>query len=110
LRYVDPVARRSRIVGYGTSLVLVLVGTVVAVLRQDTLGLASAVALVSIGLVTAVSLVFYEVGLSEDRERARESDARRRAANAAAGSSKADSPPADPPRRLVRPGRIRGSR
>jgi hypothetical protein len=109
LRYVHAVGRRSRIIGYGTSLLLVVLGTVVAAVRTDVVGLASAVALVSIGLVAATSLVFYEVGLSEDRERARESAARRRATDAAQG------PPGDaaqlpPPRRLVRPGRIRGSR
>jgi hypothetical protein len=99
------VARRSRIIGYGGSLVLVVLGTLLAALRSDTLGLASAVALVSIGLVAATSLVFYEVGLSEDRERARESAARRRPPEPSAEPS-----PGEPARRLVRPGRTRGSR
>jgi hypothetical protein len=99
------VARRSRIIGYGGSLVLVVLGTLVAALSSDTLGLASAVALVSIGLVAATSLVFYEVGLSEDRERARETAARRQPADPPADASHPE-----PPRRLIRPGRIRGSR
>ncbi|HEY5196431.1 MAG TPA: hypothetical protein VIJ51_05340 [Solirubrobacteraceae bacterium] len=103
--------RRSRIIGYGTSLVLVVIGTVVAVLRPDVFGMASAVALVSIGLVGATSLVFYEVGLSEDRERARESAARRRASEAATADALRREPAKpQPARRLVRPGRTRGPR
>ncbi|MEA2370889.1 MAG: hypothetical protein QOH12_1283 [Solirubrobacteraceae bacterium] len=105
MRYVQSVGPRARIIGYGGSLGLVLIGVLVAILRTDSLGMAGAVALISVGLVAATSLVFYEVGLSEDRARARESQARR--------------PPPDPteepaspqpPRRLVRPGRTRGSR
>jgi hypothetical protein len=105
LRYVRPVGRRSRIIGYGACLLLVVIGTVVAVVRHDIYGMASAVGLVSIGLVAATSLVFYEVGLSEDRERARETAARRRLPRAAD-----EAPPREPPRRLTRPGRTRGSR
>ena len=64
MRYVQSVGRRARIIGYGGSLVLVLIGALVAVLRSDGLGMAGSVALVSIGLVSATSLVFYEVGLA----------------------------------------------
>jgi hypothetical protein len=105
------VGRKSRIIGYGGSLLLVALGTVVAVVRTDTLGMASAVALVSIGLIAATSLVFYEVGLSEDRDRARESAGRRRsdAADREAATAR-EAPPPDPRRRLVRPQRTRGSR
>lgn len=99
--------RRSRIIGYGGSLLLVVIGAAVAVLRSDTFGMALAVGLVCGGLVLATSLVFYEIGLSEDRDRARESAARRRRAEPADDSAPSDPPP--PPRRLVRPGRIRGS-
>ncbi len=105
MRYVQSVGRRARIIGYGGSLVLVLIGALVAVLRSDGLGMAGSVALVSIGLVSATSLVFYEVGLSEDRARARESEARRSPAEPV---DDLDPPP--PARRLIRPGRTRGSR
>jgi hypothetical protein len=104
LRYVQPVGRRSRIIGYGGSLVLVVVGAVVAGIRSDVLGMASAVALISIGLVCATSLVFYEVGLSEDRDRARQAAARRPTAE-----SPDEPAPRRPARRLIRPGRTRGS-
>ena len=56
-------------------LVLVIVGIVVAVL---TSGVAEIIGwgIVTVALTVAISLAFLEVGLSEDRERARE--ARRR--------------------------------
>ena len=111
MRYFQLVGRRARIIGYGAALGLVLIGAVIAAIRSDVLGMASAVALVSIGLVAATSLVFYEVGLSEDRERARESAARRRGPDAGQAPVPRESPsPGGQPRRLVRPGRTRGPR
>jgi hypothetical protein len=70
-------SRRSRIVGFGSAALLVVVGGVCAVVLS---GLASDLALgvLGLGAVLAVSLVFLEVGLSEDRERAREQAARAR--------------------------------
>jgi hypothetical protein len=71
--------RRSRIVGFGSAALLVVVGGVCAVVLS---GLASDLALgvMGLGIVLAVSLVFLEVGFSEDRERAREEAARAREA------------------------------
>ncbi len=71
-------SRRSRIVGFGSAGVLVLTGAVCAVVVGDGLGEILALVLISLGFVEAVSLVFAEVGFSEDRERAREEAARRR--------------------------------
>jgi hypothetical protein len=65
-------SRRSRIVGFGSAGLLVLAGVACAVIFSGTLGQNLAFALVAVGLVLATSLVFYEVGLTEDRERARE--------------------------------------
>jgi hypothetical protein len=54
-------------------LVPLLAGAVVAVVAGDTTaGLAAGMALIGLSGVLLVSWVFYEVGLSEDRERARE--------------------------------------
>jgi hypothetical protein len=72
------VSRRSRIVGFGSAGLLVLAGAVGAAVFGGGLGQILALVLISLGFVEAVSLVFYEVGLSEDRERAREEAARRR--------------------------------
>jgi len=70
--------KRGRIVGYGTAALLVVAGGVSAAVAGGGLGQALALVLIGLGLVLAVSLVFFEVGLSEDRERAREREATRR--------------------------------
>jgi hypothetical protein len=72
------VSRRSRIVGFGSAGLLVLAGAVCAVAVSGGLGAILALVLIGLGSVEAVSLVFAEVGFSEDRERAREEAARRR--------------------------------
>lgn len=71
-------SRRSRIAGFGSAGLLVLLGIACAVVFSGTLGQNLAFVLVALGLVLATSLVFYEVGLTEDRARAREDKARRR--------------------------------
>jgi hypothetical protein len=59
-------------------LVPLLAGAVVAVVAGNTTaGLAAGMALIGLSSVLLVSWVFYEVGLSEDRERARERRGRR---------------------------------
>jgi len=71
-------SKRGRIVGYGTAALLVIAGGVSAAVAGGGLGQALALVLIGLGLVLATSLVFFEVGLSEDRERAREREAARR--------------------------------
>ncbi len=71
--------KRARIVAFGSAGILVLAGVVGAAIFSGTLGQLIALVLISIGFVLATSLVFLEVGLSEDRERARE-EARQRGA------------------------------
>jgi hypothetical protein len=70
--------RRSRIVGFGSAALLVVAGAVCAAVFSPGLGEDLALVLISLGAVLAVSLVFLEVGFSEDRERAREEAARAR--------------------------------
>jgi hypothetical protein len=65
------VTRRWRTVRYGASIVVVLVGVICGATIPGTLGGTLATALIGIGLVGVVSLIFYEVGLSEDRDRSR---------------------------------------
>ena len=69
-------SRRSRIAGFGSAGLLVLLGIACAVIFSGALGQNLAFVLVALGLVLATSLVFYEVGLTEDRARAREDKAR----------------------------------
>jgi len=64
--------RRSRIVRYGVSIAVALVGVVCGAVIPGSAGGTAATVLVGIGLVGVVSLLFYEVGLTEDRERARQ--------------------------------------
>jgi hypothetical protein len=70
-------SRRSRIIGFGSAAALVVAGVVGAVLVNGMPGQILSIVLIALGLVLATALVFFEVGLSEDRERARE-EARRR--------------------------------
>ncbi|MGN6869256.1 MAG: hypothetical protein ACTHMY_12720 [Solirubrobacteraceae bacterium] len=65
-------SRRSRIVGFGSAALLILAGAVCAAVFGGSLGAILALVLIGLGFVEAVSLVFAEVGFSEDRERARE--------------------------------------
>jgi hypothetical protein len=64
------VNRQSRTLGFGSAAALVVAGIACAVIFSGGLGQNLAFVLVALGLVLATSLVFYEVGLTEDRERA----------------------------------------
>jgi len=57
---------------------LVVAGAVCAAVIGGEAGEILALVLIGLGLVAATSLVFLEVGLSEDRERARDEDQRTR--------------------------------
>ena len=69
-------SRRTRIVRYGASIAVALVGVVCGAVIPGTAGGTAATVLIGLGLVGIVSLVFYEVGLTEDRDRT--ADGRRR--------------------------------
>ena len=71
-------APRARILAFGTAAALVVAGAVCVAVIGGLLGQVLAIALITAGLGGALLLVFYEVGLSEDRERAREQERRRR--------------------------------
>jgi hypothetical protein len=63
---------RTRVLAFGGSALLIVLGIVAAATLGGVTGEAVAIALASLGAIALVSLVFLEVGLSEDRERARE--------------------------------------
>lgn len=71
-------SRRSRILSFGSAALLVVLGTVGAIAFSSTVGQVAAMVLIGLGLILATGLVFLEVGLSEDRERAREAQRARR--------------------------------
>ena len=64
--------RRSRILGFGSAALLVIAGAICAAVVSDGTGKVFALVLIGLGFVEATSLTFFEVGLSEDHERARE--------------------------------------
>ena len=74
-RHVTP---RNRLLAFGGSLLVIVLGGVAALVLSGIAGEAVAIALVSLGSIALVSLAFLEVGLSEDRERAREQASARR--------------------------------
>ncbi|MBV9800711.1 MAG: hypothetical protein JO039_21880 [Solirubrobacterales bacterium] len=69
--------KRARILSFGCAGLLVLAGVAGAVAFGGGTGQILALVLISLGCVLATALVFLEVGLSEDRERAREAQAAR---------------------------------
>jgi len=71
-------SRRARIVSAGLIVASMLLGIAVLIAFDGTAAGVVATLLISIPVVAAVSLVFLEVGLSEDRERAREAAQRER--------------------------------
>jgi membrane protein implicated in regulation of membrane protease activity len=81
---------RSRILWFGGAAAAVLAGVLVAAMTHGITGESVAISISSLGLIALVSLAFFEVGLSEDRERAAEAERRKQA----------ERPPHTPRRRL----------
>jgi NADH:ubiquinone oxidoreductase subunit 6 (subunit J) len=71
------VARRPRFLAFGSAAALVVAGAICAVLVGGLTGQVLAIALITLGLGAVVLLMFFEVGLSEERELAREEKRRR---------------------------------
>ena len=59
-------------------LALVVAGIVVAATVDNSVGTGVSAFLIGIGCVAALAIVFWEIGRSEDRDRAREEAQRRR--------------------------------
>jgi hypothetical protein len=68
---------RSRILAFGSCGVLTLAGILCGALINGLTGQVLAIGLILLGLGGALLLVFYEVGLSEDRALAEEEEQRR---------------------------------
>jgi uncharacterized membrane protein len=67
---------RARVLAFGSAAVVTLAGVGAAV-AGGLVGQVLAIALITFGLGAALLLIFLEVGLSEDRERARDEERRR---------------------------------
>jgi NADH:ubiquinone oxidoreductase subunit 6 (subunit J) len=74
------VAPRPRVLAFGSAAALVVAGSFCAALVGGLTGEVLAIALITLGLGAVVLLLFLEVGLSEERELAREEKRRRRRA------------------------------
>ena len=70
---------RSRTLTYGALGILIVAGAVCGAVIHGLTGQILAFVLLGLGLVGLAGMAFYEVGLSEDRERDRERRARERA-------------------------------
>jgi hypothetical protein len=71
-RYPGAVAPRARVLAFGSAAALVVAGSICAALVGGQTGEVLAIGLITLGLGAALLLVFLEVGLSEERELARE--------------------------------------
>ena len=70
-------APRARVLSFGFAAALVVAGAISAALISGSTGDALAIALITLGLGAALLLIFLEVGLSEERDLAREEERRR---------------------------------
>jgi hypothetical protein len=74
------VAPRPRVLAFGSAAALVVAGSICAAVVDGLTGEVLAIALITLGLGVLVLLMFLEVGLSEERELAREDKQRRQRA------------------------------
>jgi hypothetical protein len=77
------VTPRWRVLAFGSAAALVVAGSICAAVVSGTTGDALAIALITLGLGAVVLLLFLEVGLSEERDLAREEKRRQRPSNGA---------------------------
>ena len=70
---------RARVATYGSTALVIVAGGVCLGVISGSGGQIVGSALIGAGLIIALGLAFFEVGLSEDRERARESEPKPRA-------------------------------
>ena len=70
--------KRGRILSYGSIVVVILIAGLCRLLFDGFAVEVAALSVMSLGLGAILLLVFYEVGLSEDKEREREAEAKRR--------------------------------
>jgi hypothetical protein len=67
----DSLKPSARALRYALAIAVVVAGILCGAIIPGTLGGTICTAVVGVGLVAVVSLVFYDVGLTEDRDRAR---------------------------------------
>lgn len=68
----DSLKSSARAIRYGVAIAVVVAGILCGAIIPGTLGGTICTAVVGVGLVGVVSLAFYDVGLTEDRDRGRQ--------------------------------------
>lgn len=106
----EPWRPSERALRYWSAILVVVIGIICGATIPGTLGGTVCTAIVGVGLVTIVTMVFYDVGLSEDRDREAERrrrrlDEDRRANRPSEAAADHDGRPRSP-----RPGRLRSHR
>ena len=71
--------RRGRVLSFGGAIAMMVAGAIAGAILGGITGEAVAIAFVSVGAIAVISLIFLEVGMSEDRAREREAREARRA-------------------------------
>jgi hypothetical protein len=71
------VAPRTRVLAFGSAAALVVAGSICIIVFDGVIGELLAIGLITLGLGAVVLLAFLEVGLSEERDLAREQRRRR---------------------------------
>jgi hypothetical protein len=82
-----------RALRYWAAIVVVVIGVICGATIPGTLGGTICTAIVGVGLIAIVSMVFYDVGLTEDRDRERE----RRRLDPDDGAPPSSAPPSGAP-------------
>jgi hypothetical protein len=72
------VARRDRIRAYGSAVALAVVGGLLGFVIPGLVGQIVRLSLITLAMGAVLLLVFSEIGLSEDKDRAREEEERRK--------------------------------
>jgi hypothetical protein len=75
----NAVTTRGRVLSFGSAVALMVAGAIAGAIIGGVAGEAIAIGTVSIGAIGVVSLIFLEVGLSEDHAREREAREAQRA-------------------------------
>jgi hypothetical protein len=103
----DSLRPSARALRYGAAIAVVVAGILCGAIIPGTLGGTICTAVVGIGLVAVVSLVFYDVGLTEDRDRARQQARDERLRRLEEGRNGTHPPHGDARRRPERSARMR---
>lgn len=97
----------DRALRYWSAIVVVVIGIVCDATIPGTLGGTICTAIVGIGLIAVISMIFYDVGLTEDRDREQQRRRLDQKLGPPPSENGSSSPPDHPTRSGSRPDRLR---